>query len=156
MPARAEWTRAPLRSLSAVFGGRAAGAFAGGRGRMSSSEVSSAPGWRMRAQDAIHYWEPRRAVYNSALAIVVVAWAVATWPHFQPALHAGSLLRLGVLALGANVCYSAAYVAEVSAQRSAWRQAWRANRWVVWLGGTLLAVVLASYWIVDEIYPSVA
>ncbi len=123
---------------------------------MSSGESSPAVGWRVRAQDAIHYWEPRRAVYNLVLVIVVVAWAAATWPHFRPALQPGSLFRLGVLALCANVCYSAAYVVEVSAQRSSWRGAWQASRWVVWLAGMLLAVVLASYWIVDEIYPSVA
>ncbi len=123
---------------------------------MSSGESSSAAGWRVRARDAIHYWEPRRAVYNLVLVVVVMTWAVATWPRFRPALHASSLFRLGVLALCANICYSAAYIAEVSAQRSSWREAWRASRWVVWLAGMLLAVVLASYWIVDEIYPSVA
>jgi hypothetical protein len=30
---------------------------------------------------------------------------------------------------------------------------WRRRRWILWLIGTLFAIVLASYWIVDEIYP---
>jgi len=122
---------------------------------MSGGGVKPAVCMGMRARDAIHYWEPRRAIYNLVLAIVVVAWVAAKWPHFRPALCLSSLLRLVVLALCANLCYSSAYIVEVSAQRSSWCGTWRANRWIVWLAGTLLALVLASYWMVDEIYPSV-
>ena len=48
--------------------------------------------------DAIHFWEPRRLVYNFILAVVTVLWIVATWPHFRPALTLQSLLPLTVLA----------------------------------------------------------
>ena len=109
---------------------------------------------RVRVRDAVHYWEPRRAIYNLVLAVVVAAWVATAWPHFGQGVSLVWLARLGVLALLANLCYSAAYIAEVSAQRSAWRSAWQANRWVVWLAGTLLAVLLASYWMVDEVHPS--
>ncbi len=122
---------------------------------MSSGGVEPEAGWKARARDAIRYWEPRRVVYNLVLAAIVVAWIVATWPHLRPSLRPSAFLQLGVLALFANVCYSAAYIVEVSAHRSPWFGAWRAHRWVVWLAGLVLAIVLANYWIVDQIFPSV-
>jgi cell division protein FtsW (lipid II flippase) len=66
----------------------------------------------------------------------------------------GSLFPLLILVLGANLCYSAAYVVDISVQRSSWGAAWRRWRWVLWLAGLLFAVLLANYWIADEIYPS--
>ncbi len=108
-----------------------------------------------RTVDAIRYWEPRRVIYNAVLGLVVLGWGAGTWPHFRPAIAPDSLVELGILAVCANLCYSAAYVVEISAQRSPWRGAWRVNRWVLWLAGTVLSVVLTSYWIADEIYPSI-
>jgi hypothetical protein len=110
--------------------------------------------WRGVGQDAMRYWEPRRAIYNLVLAIVVIGWAIGTWPHFRPAVRLGSLFPLLILVLGANLCYSAAYVVDISVQRSSWGAAWRRWRWVLWLAGLLFAVLLANYWIADEIYPS--
>ncbi len=105
--------------------------------------------------DAIRYWEPRRAVYNLVLIAVTVAWMVATWPHFRPALTLSSLPPMAVLALLANVCYCAAYVVDVAMLHSSLNAVWRRRRWILWLVGTLFAIVLASYWIADEIYPDV-
>jgi hypothetical protein len=34
--------------------------------------------------------------------------------------------------------------------------AWRQRRWALWLFGTLFALVIAYYWIADEIYPFVS
>ena len=103
--------------------------------------------------DAIRYWEPRRAVYNLVLIAVTVAWVVATWPHFRLALTLSSVPPMSVLALLANVCYCAAYVVDVAMHHSSLDSPWRRRRWIVWLIGTLFAIVLASYWIADEIYP---
>jgi hypothetical protein len=105
--------------------------------------------------DAVRFWEPRRLVYNFVLAAVVVVWLVATWPHFRPALTLTSLLLLAILALLANVCYCAAYFVDIPMQRSSFGTVWRRRRWGLWSLGTLLAIVLANYWIVDEIYPYV-
>jgi hypothetical protein len=105
--------------------------------------------------DAIGFWEPRRLVYNFVLIAVVVVWLVATWPHFRVALTLPSLLFLAVFALLANVFYCAAYLVDIPFQRSSLGTAWRRRRWGLWLLGTLLAIVLANYWIVDEIYPYV-
>lgn len=104
---------------------------------------------------AAGYWEPRRITYNAILATIVVAWVVAAWPHFRPALTPQSLLLTLVLAAIANVCYCAAYLVEVAMRLSRFRYAWPKRRWALWFAGTLLAGVLTCYWIADEIYPFV-
>jgi hypothetical protein len=103
---------------------------------------------------AVRFWEPRRLLYNALLAVVVVTWIVATWPHFRPAMKLASLLPLTVLALLANLCYSAAYLADMVLRNAALRTLNR-YRWGVWVLGTLLALVFENYWISDEIYPFV-
>ena len=113
-------------------------------------------GWfRESLADAIRFWEPRRVVYNVVLTVVVAVWLVATWPHFRVALNLNSLLILSVLALIANACYCAAYFLDIPLQHSSVSRIWRTRRWGLWLAGTLFAVLLANYWIVDEIYPFV-
>ncbi len=105
--------------------------------------------------DAIRYWEPRRIVYNLVLAAVVLAWVVLSWPHFRPSMTLSSLLLLTILASLANVCYCAAYLVDVPIQHSSLSIVWKRRRWGLWLLGTLFAILLASYWIADEIYPFV-
>jgi len=105
--------------------------------------------------DAIRFWEPWRLLYNALLSLVVAAWLVLTWPHFRLAMSLQSLLLLVVLALIANLCYCAAYLIDVPAQQSPFRENWGRWRLALWLAGTLFAIVLANYWIVDEIYPFV-
>jgi len=105
--------------------------------------------------DAVRFWEPRRLIYNAVLAAIVGAWLLLTWPHFRPALEPGSLVPLAVLALLANACYCAAYLPDLGLQRTALAGRWRQHRWLLWLAGTLLAALLANYWIADEIYPAV-
>jgi len=100
--------------------------------------------------DAVRFWEPRRILYNSMLIAVVLLWVSLTWPHFQPALHLQPILALGVLALLANLCYCAAYLVEASMLgRNFWKNR---HRWGLWIVGTLFAILLANYWIADEIY----
>jgi len=106
-------------------------------------------------KDAARYWELRRIPYNLVLAAVVAGWLALTWPHFRPAVVPHSFLLLLVLAALANLCYCAAYLADVPMQISGVRVVWRRWRWNLWLAGMLLAVLLANYWIADEIYPFV-
>ena len=106
-------------------------------------------------KDAVRFWEPRRIVYNLVLTAVVLAWLVLTWPHFRPALQWQSLLLMLVLAAIANVCYCAAYLADLGLQFTKFREAWRQRRVWLWLAGTILGVLLACYWIADEIYREV-
>ena len=105
--------------------------------------------------DAIRYWEFRRLFYNLTLAAASIAWLVATWPHFRPALTLKSLLLLSALALIANACYCTAYLVDIPMQISALGATWKRRRWILWLVGTLFALLLTNYWIADEIYPDV-
>jgi hypothetical protein len=105
--------------------------------------------------DALGYWEPRRIVYNLVLLATTMAWLIATWPHFRPAIALSSLPPLLFLAFAANVCYCAAYLVDIPMQSSLASAAWKRRRWVLWLAGLLIAVVLTNYWIADEIYPYV-
>lgn len=104
-------------------------------------------------KEAFRYWEAKRIPYNATLAAVVVMWLVFTWPHFRTAVTLESGRFLLVLAILANVCYSAAYLADIPLQFSALQGGWRRWRSRVFLTGTLFAVLLANYWIADEIYP---
>src|SRR5690349_13897584 len=104
---------------------------------------------------AVKFWEPRRLLYNLLLFGVVVSWLVKTWPHFRPAMTLESLVIMTVLALLANVCYCAAYHAEVLIQNAASSAACNRQRWAIWVVGTLFAIVFENYWIADEIYPFV-
>jgi amino acid transporter len=108
--------------------------------------------WREILTDAIRYRERHRIAYNAVLAIVVISWIVFSWPHFRPAFTWPSLAALLVLAVFANVCYCAAYFTDVAMQLSSFRDKWRRRRWVLWLSGTLFAILLTNYWIADEIY----
>jgi hypothetical protein len=125
-------------------------------------EVPSIPSIPLRASpgpfrgpllDAARFWEPRRLIYNAVLTAVVVYWIVSTWPHFRPALKLVNLLRLGILALLANICYCAAYAVDLPLQRSKPGLGWQRWRRFLWTLGTIFAVLLEWYWIGDEIYP---
>jgi hypothetical protein len=102
--------------------------------------------------NAVRFWEARRILYNLALTAVVLNWLGATWPHFRPAFNLNSLLLLAILASLANVCYCAAYFVDIPMQYAAPSSIWKNGRWGLWLVGTLLGVMLANYWIADEIY----
>ena len=106
-------------------------------------------------RDALRYWEPRRLLYNAALAALACGWVVVTWPHFRPALTLGNLGRVVILAGIANLCYTTAYLVDLPLQGAFPDSSRRAWRFPLWLLGTLLALVIAQYWIGDEIYPFV-
>lgn len=113
------------------------------------------PSFREYFANAARFWETRRIFYNLILFLVCVIWVVASWPHFRPAMQWFNLLRMAVLALLANLCYSAAYFVDLPVAASTAYSSWVRWRWVLWLVGTLFAVLLANYWIADEIYPDV-
>lgn len=102
--------------------------------------------------DAMGYWERRRIIYNFLLVAVVLIWIAGTWPHFRSAFTWSSLGALLVLAALANLCYCAAYLADLPMQHSSFRALWRRWRWGLWVIGTLFAILFTNYWIADEIY----
>jgi hypothetical protein len=125
------------------------------RAQSQSPDTSPPAPFRELLTDAVRYWEPRRIVYNLVLAAVVLGWIVFSWPHFRPALTLSSLLLLAILALLANACYCAAYLMDIPMKGSSLAMIWKRRRWGLWLIGTLFAILLANYWIIDEIYPFV-
>jgi len=104
-------------------------------------------------RETARFWEPRRLLYNAILTAIVLLWLLLTWPHFRPALTLGSLEAFIVLGLMANLCYCAAYFAEFFMQAVLPSAYWRRFRQVLFVLGTLFALVLENYWIADEIYP---
>ncbi|HKW61311.1 MAG TPA: hypothetical protein VJN89_02095 [Candidatus Acidoferrum sp.] len=120
-----------------------------------SSVASDGPSLWKGLMDAARFWEPRRLVYNFLLFGVVMIWLVKTWPHFRPAMTLESLGIMTVLAVLANACYCAAYLAEVLIQNATSSASWNRLRWAIWMVGTLLAILFENYWIADEIYPFV-
>ncbi len=102
---------------------------------------------------AARWWEPRRLAYNAILLVVFVALLIRTWARIAPELTPGNILRLFVLGLLANLCYSTAYPADMALQTIRAPSARRAWRWAIWIAGTLFAVLLETYWYLDEILP---
>ncbi len=113
----------------------------------TNAAIPSAP------REAAGFWERGRLVYNAILTVVVLLWLVLTWPHFRPALTLGSFEAFFMLGLLANLCYSAAYLAEFFIQLLAPGAARRRVRIALFVLGTLFALLLENYWIADEIYP---
>ena len=98
--------------------------------------------------DAIRYWEPRRIIYNLALAAVVAVHAVIAWigPSPTPAITADAVFSLFLLAVLANVAYCAAYVPDIPAQMSGFRSEWLRLRFAVYIVGIAFAAILAHFY----------
>ncbi|MGO8766282.1 MAG: hypothetical protein ACLQSR_14240 [Limisphaerales bacterium] len=91
--------------------------------------------------DSIRYWEPRRIAYNAALALVLafsfrdshISWAAISW---------ALAISLLIMAVIANLFYSAVYIADIFFQMSEYRQVWKRFRWALLVVGTLFAAAL--------------
>ena len=103
----------------------------------------------------VRFYERGRILYTAILATILLLWFVFTWPHFRPALNLRDLGAFAVLGLLANLCYCAAYPADIAMRQLLPHTAWRRFRQILWLLGTLFAIVFENYWIADEIYPDV-
>jgi hypothetical protein len=107
-------------------------------------------------RNAARFWEPRRLIYNAALTATALFWLFNDWTHFRPALSWYFLGVISVLALLANLCYCAAYLADLVIQNVLPNSKWNSSRWAIFTLGTLFAMLFESYWINDEIYPYVS
>jgi|ERR1700679_3534740 hypothetical protein len=91
--------------------------------------------------DSIRYWEPRRIVFNAALALVAIAsFCGSSQPLALFAWQTAALLL--VSAVFANTLYCAAYVPDIFFQMSDYRQIWKRCRWVLLIVGTVFAAGL--------------
>jgi hypothetical protein len=106
-------------------------------------------------RNATRFWESRRLLYNAILTATALFWLTKDWTHFRPALSWYFLGVIAVLALLANLCYCAAYLADLAIQSLLPNRAWNRSRWAIFTLGTLFAILFESYWINDEIYPYV-
>lgn len=94
---------------------------------------------------ALRYWEVRRLVYNGVLAAIVIGYFVAYLPQSKQVLSIEPLFFLFVLAVGANICYCAAYVVEIFVQLSGFRETWLRVRGILLLVGIVLAGIFARW-----------
>jgi len=94
---------------------------------------------------ALRYWEPRRLIYNAALASVVLAHFVAAWPGSREKMSLDLLLGAFILAVVANIAYCAVYVPDLFVQFSGLQEAWRRARVVVLIVGTAFAMTITHF-----------
>jgi hypothetical protein len=104
-----------------------------------------APRLREVTTDALRYWELRRIVYNVLLAAIVVGHFIAAWPLSGSVITFNGVLGLFVLAVLANVAYSAVYIVDVFVQLSGFRGSRAYWRWIVLLVGFAFAAVLTHF-----------
>ena len=77
---------------------------------------------------------------------------MATRPSWPLRLFLMGYVVLSFVCVGLTGSRSAFLGLVLCAVVTVFRSRWR---WALWLGGALFAVLLANYWIADEIYPYV-
>jgi hypothetical protein len=95
--------------------------------------------------NALRYWEPRRLIYNGTLAAVVLAHFVLAWPASREKLSVDLVLGFFILAVVANVAYSAVYVVDLFVQFSGLDRPWRVGRPVLLFIGTAFAAIITHF-----------
>jgi hypothetical protein len=95
--------------------------------------------------DALRYWELRRVFYNALLAVIVLGHFAASWPASRSSVTFDGVLGLFLLAVLANVAYSAVYIADVFIQFSGFRASRARWRWVLLVVGFAFAGVLTHF-----------
>lgn len=113
----------------------------------ASMPADGAVDWR----DAVRWWEWRRVAYNAVLTALFVALTIRTWPRLRPELGPDKILPLLVLALLANLCYSTAYLFDPLLSASSNPRTRHRVRLAVWVAGMFLAMLIETYWFLDEI-----
>jgi hypothetical protein len=104
--------------------------------------------------DAIRFWEPRRAIYNLVLAVIVIASFVAGYPSSKTVLSVDFALGVFLLAVVANIVYCAAYLADIFVQVSGFREIWQRARWVLFVIGTVFAVIVTRFVAMGMFHPN--
>jgi hypothetical protein len=107
--------------------------------------AGASPRLREVTTDALRYWEIRRIVYSVLLAAIVVGHFLAAWPASAATITFNGVLGLFVLAVLANVAYSAVYIVDVFVQLSGFRASRAYWRWIVLLVGFAFAAVLTHF-----------
>ncbi|HEX8814791.1 MAG TPA: hypothetical protein VF753_04760 [Terriglobales bacterium] len=95
--------------------------------------------------DAIRFWEPWRILYNLTLAAIVIIYFALAYPLSKSVITVDFCLGLFLLAVIANVAYCAAYIVDIFAQASGFREVWRRSRKVLFVIGTVFAVIITRF-----------
>jgi hypothetical protein len=116
---------------------------------MTDGDTDSVPalGVRLRAAitDSLRYWEPRRVVFNGVLTVTVIVYFIINWPHSWGMVSFESVLGLFLLIVLANICYCAAYLADVFVQMSGFREVWLKVRWGLFATGVSFAGIITRW-----------
>src|ERR1051325_232844 len=107
----------------------------------SEPRLALAERLREAVTDALRYWEPRRVPYNLMLSAIVIGYFIAGLPQSRAVVSFDTVFALFILAVIANICYCAAYVADVFVQVSGFRQVWLQSRWIVFAVGMIVAAI---------------
>lgn len=111
----------------------------------SPSATAKRASFRDMATDAMRYWEPRRLIYNAALALIVIGYFVASWPASQRVFTFDSILFLFLLAVLANCCYCAAYIPDLFTQFTGFRLLWLRWRGLLLGLGIIFAAIITRF-----------
>jgi hypothetical protein len=95
--------------------------------------------------DALRYWEPRRLVFNAVLGCVVLGHFLLRLPESRNALTFDFGLIVFLLAVIANICYCAVYVADLFVQFSGLHAAWQRGRVLLLVVGTAFAATITHF-----------
>ncbi len=116
------------------------------------SEIKSSPqqlppkaSLREMVTNALRYWEPRRLLYNAVLAFIVIGYFCGSLPESRAALSFDGFLFVFILAVLANLCYCAAYFADIFAQFSGFRVLWLRWRWLLLALGITFAGIITRF-----------
>jgi hypothetical protein len=113
----------------------------------NSGQQQPSLGARLREAitDGLRYWEPRRIAYNAVLTAIFMGYFIGNWSYAISVVSFDGVLAVFLLAVLANIAYSAAYVGDVFVQISGLREAWHKWRWVLWLIGTTFAAIITRF-----------
>ena len=98
--------------------------------------------------DAIKYWEKYRILYNLILLFpTYLGYQIAgNFPAPDPVQTSGNpnlFIDLVILCIGANFCYTFAYIPDFFIQLSDFKESWRKKRIYLFAFGTAFASYLA-------------
>jgi hypothetical protein len=111
------------------------------------------PGLRQYATNALRYWEPRRLLYNAALAAIVLTHFFLDYPRSKSFPIANGVLVVFVLAVLANVAYCAVYLVDIFAQHSGFQALWFKYRWILLVIGILFAGTITHFFAMGMFFP---
>ena len=95
--------------------------------------------------DAVRYWEKKRIIYNVGLLLIVGGYFIHSMPLSVDVISFDSILILFVLAVLANIFYSAAYIVDVFLQLTDFAAIWRKKRWILFTIGFVLAAIITRF-----------